>query len=98
MGVILKLDGCETRTLTPGRSSRGAQDTVREMEALGLEPSVATVTTLVTSFARQGDVAGAEILLTTGVEWLRENLADFTEKCFKKSRNLYQDVTCNQSI
>ena len=32
------------------------------------------------------------------VERLRENLADFNEKYCQKSRNLYQDVTCNRSI
>ena len=32
------------------------------------------------------------------VERLRKNLADFNEKCLQKSRILYQDVTCNQSI
>ena len=31
------------------------------------------------------------------VERLRENLADFKEKCFQKSRNVYQDVTCKRS-
>ena len=32
------------------------------------------------------------------VEQLRENLADFNEKHFQKSRILFQDVTCNRSI
>jgi hypothetical protein len=32
------------------------------------------------------------------VERLRENLAEFKQECFKRSRNLYQDVTCKRSI